>query len=211
MSWASARRLTRVEDQAYCLLGIFDVHMPLLYGERHAAFRRLQEEIIKRSSDQSIFAWQLPAKAFAADVGWRSTSIFASSPSYFATSGATLTDTGGHRLLTGQEVLPETWPYNLTNTGLQFRCQSREVSSRPAYTSNALDKHHIYAVRLNCIYKAQGEDARPVSIMLHRAPTASIGRGTLVHRLHILTSVPTTPLEIGSIEHRTFFVSAFDN
>ena len=57
MSWASQRRTSRVEDEAYCLLGIFDVNMPLIYGEGRKAFIRLQEEIIKRSTDQSILAW----------------------------------------------------------------------------------------------------------------------------------------------------------
>jgi hypothetical protein len=57
MSWASKRQTTRVEDEAYCLLGIFGVNMPLLYGEGKMAFIRLQEEIMKRSSDHSIFAW----------------------------------------------------------------------------------------------------------------------------------------------------------
>ena len=33
MSWASNRHTTRVEDQAYCLLGIFGVNMPMLCGE----------------------------------------------------------------------------------------------------------------------------------------------------------------------------------
>ena len=33
--------------------------MPTIYGEGHAAFRRLQEEIMKRSPDQTIFAWGL--------------------------------------------------------------------------------------------------------------------------------------------------------
>jgi hypothetical protein len=43
---------------AYCLIGIFDVKMPLLYGERiKKAFIRLQEEIMRSSDDQSIFAW----------------------------------------------------------------------------------------------------------------------------------------------------------
>ncbi|ORX96679.1 hypothetical protein BCR34DRAFT_628773 [Clohesyomyces aquaticus] len=37
MSWASRRTTTREEDMAYCLLGIFDVHMPLLYGEGERA------------------------------------------------------------------------------------------------------------------------------------------------------------------------------
>jgi len=30
MSWVSRRLTTRVEDEAYCLMGIFDVNMPLL-------------------------------------------------------------------------------------------------------------------------------------------------------------------------------------
>lgn len=57
MSWASNRRTTRQEDIAYCLLGIFDISMPLLYGEGTRAFIRLQEEIIKEHDDESLFAW----------------------------------------------------------------------------------------------------------------------------------------------------------
>jgi hypothetical protein len=33
MSWASKRECTREEDNAYCLMGIFSINMPLLYGE----------------------------------------------------------------------------------------------------------------------------------------------------------------------------------
>jgi hypothetical protein len=40
---------------AYCLLGIFDVQMPVLYGEGVQAFIRLLEEIIKKVEDHSIF------------------------------------------------------------------------------------------------------------------------------------------------------------
>jgi len=58
MHWASRRTTARDEDLAYCLLGLFDVNMPLMYGEGGVrAFLRLQEEIAKRSNDQSIFAW----------------------------------------------------------------------------------------------------------------------------------------------------------
>ncbi|KAN0072353.1 hypothetical protein V8E54_009282 [Elaphomyces granulatus] len=50
MSWAEKRETTRKEDKAYSLLGIFDVHMPLIYGEgREKAFKRLREEIDKAS------------------------------------------------------------------------------------------------------------------------------------------------------------------
>jgi hypothetical protein len=34
MLWASRRETTRPEDTAYCLLGIFGINMPLLYGEK---------------------------------------------------------------------------------------------------------------------------------------------------------------------------------
>jgi hypothetical protein len=50
MSWAAKRVTTREEDNAYCLLGIFDVYMPLIYGEGKRAFTRLIEEVSKSSS-----------------------------------------------------------------------------------------------------------------------------------------------------------------
>lgn len=59
MALGTSRETTREEDMAYCLLGIFDVNMSLMYGERRNAFARLQGEIIKTSTDQSIFAWGL--------------------------------------------------------------------------------------------------------------------------------------------------------
>jgi hypothetical protein len=77
MSWAARRETTREEDMAYCLLGLFGVSMAALYGEGYGrAFYRLQEEIIKTSMDQSIFAWrptsllqptEVPALAESAD------------------------------------------------------------------------------------------------------------------------------------------------
>jgi ankyrin repeat protein len=57
MSWAATRKTSRVEDRAYCLMGMFGINMPLLYGEGENAFVRLQEEIVKVSDDYSIFAW----------------------------------------------------------------------------------------------------------------------------------------------------------
>ncbi|KFY10405.1 hypothetical protein V491_07660 [Pseudogymnoascus sp. VKM F-3775] len=58
MSWAANRQTTRLEDMAYSLLGIFDVNMPMLYGEGEKSFVRLQEEIIKDTNDLTLFAWQ---------------------------------------------------------------------------------------------------------------------------------------------------------
>jgi Heterokaryon incompatibility protein (HET) len=80
MSWASRRQTTRLEDEAYCLLGLFDVNMPMLYGEGRHAFQRLQEEILKRYEDYSIFAWNAPPGTW--DYGGES-SLLALSPANF--------------------------------------------------------------------------------------------------------------------------------
>ena len=57
ISWASRRQTTREEDEAYSLMGILGVHLPTIYGEGRFAFIRLQEEVLKQTSDQSLFVW----------------------------------------------------------------------------------------------------------------------------------------------------------
>ncbi|KAF1977898.1 HET-domain-containing protein [Bimuria novae-zelandiae CBS 107.79] len=56
-SWMSSRNTTRLEDIAYSLLRLVDVNVPLLYGEGSEAFHRLQPELIKKTNDHTIFAW----------------------------------------------------------------------------------------------------------------------------------------------------------
>jgi hypothetical protein len=82
MSWASRRKTTRVEDLAYCLLGLFDVNLPLIYGEGQKSFLRLQEEIMKGTHDQSLFAWER-----IDGVGSFPENILASAPICFANAG----------------------------------------------------------------------------------------------------------------------------
>lgn len=57
MSWASEMTAFRTEDYAYALFGLFDVSMPVIYGEGRKAFIRLQEEIIRDTDDFSLLAW----------------------------------------------------------------------------------------------------------------------------------------------------------
>lgn len=59
MSWAANRECTKIEDEAYCLIGIFHVNMTPKYGEGSHAFMRLQRAIMKSQPDQSILAWGL--------------------------------------------------------------------------------------------------------------------------------------------------------
>jgi hypothetical protein len=55
MSWSENRETTCKEDIAYSLLGIFDVNMPLIYGEgREKALKRLREEIDKALKGRSF-------------------------------------------------------------------------------------------------------------------------------------------------------------
>ncbi|OJT06470.1 Vegetative incompatibility protein HET-E-1 [Trametes pubescens] len=95
MWWASARKTTRIEDEAYCLMGIFGVHMATIYGEGRRSFQRLQEEILGRTSDQSLFAWGnvLPIRIapFREQMSYsnyhQDSHIFAPYPAAFANSG----------------------------------------------------------------------------------------------------------------------------
>ena len=86
ISWAADRITTREEDGSYCLLGLLDVHMPLLYGEGGTnAFKRLQEEIIKTTPDHSIFAWVLRGKrSLSHDLDGYFGPVLAASPQAFS-------------------------------------------------------------------------------------------------------------------------------
>ncbi|KAI0768737.1 hypothetical protein BD413DRAFT_437200, partial [Trametes elegans] len=57
LSWAVRRKTTRVEDEAYTLMGISGVDVPTICGERRLAFGRLQEEILKLVPDPSLPVW----------------------------------------------------------------------------------------------------------------------------------------------------------
>jgi hypothetical protein len=110
MSWAADRRVTRSEDIAYSLLGIFDVHMPLLYGEgKTKAFRRLQEEIMKVSEDETIFAWE--SMEFGKNAS--SMGVLASDPGDFAEARDLIPFTSDDPIA----------PYTMTHRGLRIDLQ----------------------------------------------------------------------------------------
>lgn len=88
MSWASSRRTKRSEDIAYCLLGLFDVNMPLIYGEGMGVFRRLQEAIMRNSNDLSILAWGM---SHTSEEKRRETWLQRAESGYFTGSGGTET------------------------------------------------------------------------------------------------------------------------
>lgn len=138
MRWAAYRKTTRTEDLAYCLMGIFDVHMPLLYGEGNHAFFRLQEQIINKTEDASIFAWST-AKYLG---GESDLSFLAHAPYDFGRHG--LTHSWKYDQLSARPKFPRLWmkrknlpitnitPPVVTARGLQMHiplCQIPGVSS----------------------------------------------------------------------------------
>jgi hypothetical protein len=107
MSWAAKRVTTREEDRAYSLMGIFHVHMPILYGEGlQSAFERLQREIIQMTSDQSIFAWRSNEPVSSLNQGF---GLLAQSPSYFENSAFPINN-----------LQPRLRPFAITNVGIQI-------------------------------------------------------------------------------------------
>ncbi|KAI5998377.1 hypothetical protein F5J12DRAFT_324334 [Pisolithus orientalis] len=65
LHWASSRCTTRPEDVAYCLFGIFKVHLPVIYGESaENALGRLLAEIVSQSGDISVLDWVGEASSF---------------------------------------------------------------------------------------------------------------------------------------------------
>ncbi|KAE8448080.1 hypothetical protein EG329_009845 [Mollisiaceae sp. DMI_Dod_QoI] len=128
MSWASMRQTTRVEDLAYCLFGIFDVNLPLIYGEGLKAFIRLQEGIIRETFDLSMFAWT----SGHGDQQFRG--IFARSPYEFRNCGS-------HVMVTDPRL--QTTHYEMTHRGIDFTTTLINLEG---------DENEYYRLNLNCRY-----------------------------------------------------------
>ncbi|KAG9317812.1 hypothetical protein JVU11DRAFT_2036 [Chiua virens] len=113
MKWASRRETTRTEDVAYSLIGIFDITMPISYGEGPWAFHRLMEGIAQRCSEPGFFAW-------AGDASPYSLALPSSPASYGMLALDSQTATGLR--LTGSlfEEVGDT-SYSITKLGLQIK------------------------------------------------------------------------------------------
>jgi hypothetical protein len=129
MSWLSERKTTRTEDMAYCLLGIFDVNMPLLYGEGKRAFLRLQEEISTSTNDLSIFAWR------KSDPEQDYYGVYATDPADFADSGTV-------ELISSTMYMPE---FLRSNKGLRI------------HTSIFHGSQQAYILKLQCVETTEDE------------------------------------------------------
>ncbi|CAI4215530.1 unnamed protein product [Parascedosporium putredinis] len=169
MSWAAKRQATRREDVAYSLMGLFGVHMPMLYGEGDNAFIRLQEEILRTTDDESIFAWGYGLEERSTKGG-----VFASSPADFARCGRV-----------GTVPLYQSWAesplshYSMTNKGLFFE---RPVVKLPGL-------FETYLLPLDCVLEpgpGQEPSCGPTPTKIFALPLAGTARTT--DRLHVTIS-----------------------
>ena len=149
MSWAAQRETTRNEDVAYCLLGILDVNMPLLYGERGKAFIRLQEQIGRRSQDQSLLAWgihpgETGQRAVKAQLNFRGAdaglpaNVLATHPSQFRYSGSV-------QPYRNTEALQK---YEVTNSGVHLTTSiaGAQVTVMDPVLATTFDIHYAFLI-----------------------------------------------------------------
>ncbi|KAI8630437.1 heterokaryon incompatibility protein-domain-containing protein [Xylariaceae sp. FL1651] len=160
MSWASNRTTQKLEDEA------------------ENAFRRLQEEIVKQSDDETIFAWYTP---------WQNGSLLAASPSGFESSGSIERFKEPDNTRNGS-------PYTITNKGIQISLPMiyRQSLGPPVvfldrqkpYNETFIQEHPLAI--LNC--HVEGDQSSYVAVFLSEHGST----GTYSRKADVgLVSIPT--------------------
>nr|OQO22928.1 hypothetical protein B0A51_12462 [Rachicladosporium sp. CCFEE 5018] len=171
LSWAAGRRTKRIEDRAYSLLGLFHINMPLLYGEGHKAFRRLQIEILQKYSDESILAWQPPSSL--ANIPHE---VLAYSPDEFAGSAdmepCLHPDHFGPESQRMQTELRVEDPPRPTSWGIEFRSHAHRLKPLTGKTIVVDGRHHqfLYAVTLTAAWAGKVRELPCVIILVQSGP-----------------------------------------
>ncbi|KAE9970523.1 hypothetical protein BLS_004876 [Venturia inaequalis] len=203
MSWASQRETTRPEDMAYSLLGLFDVHIPLLYGEGFSkAFSRLQVEILKNSTDQSLLAWTRAdgQPAFGHTYSW-----LATHPRDFMSAKNVREVPGGETTL------------EVTNRGLKLRLGILSISSFDSRVWGILACHEegdffsLIAIPLTPEFSLhvgydQPKEANPFLRLPHELPkkfSFSATKQALWDTVYLLTK-PSSTITLATPEYLVF-------
>lgn len=153
-SWAAKREMTRQEDRAYSLLGIFGVNMPLLCGEGSRAFIRLQKEILNESDDETVFAWGTSEPSEEGTVA----GLFATSPRQFINCS----DIQRYNFDKGRPA------WSMTNHGFQF---SAFVWHAIDFGTSSRSLRGLIMVPLNC---CRATDGRLLTIFCQRVENPSL-------------------------------------
>ncbi|KAF9462360.1 heterokaryon incompatibility protein-domain-containing protein [Collybia nuda] len=195
MSWAANRNTTREEDVAYSLMGIFDINMPLIYGEGRKAFIRLQHEIIKKSTDHSIFAWT--AGFVSVFNGEKYRGILARSPREFRDSGNIERIQAVNLVPNINQPIPlqniGMRPYAITNRGLQIELLTAKKTGG--------EVPEILAF-LNCRFSG---DSEPIMITLSQPPSHFFE--TEIYVRSETTNLNKTSGHIGPTEFSSIYIA----
>ncbi|KAK7965197.1 hypothetical protein PG988_010201 [Apiospora saccharicola] len=173
------------EARGYGLLFAWDTrcqYADALWRGGQKAFIRLQEEVMKRSDDQSLFLWKKKEESYTTYLG-----LLAPSPREFVDSPDVVF----------AENFFEDRPYSSTNKGISIRLDL--VPSRPD-----ADEHDVYIALLNCQHP--GHDAgKPIGIFLKRLEGNQFVRID-AHRILDAAHPHPNCFEMSSIEHRAFMI-----
>ena len=191
MSWASKRMTTREEDIAYCLLGIFNVNISLVYGERDKAFLRLQQEIMRDCNDQSIFAWKDSSLQSEKHLG-----LLARSPSQFQDSGN----------LQSLRFWARHGPFEFTNNGLRIELWLIPTEDEKIFLASLPcsvgPTHHrspaIYVKRVSGFNDAWGSSQRSQFVRIRGDQLREVKSEDKIHGGHRVVFVRQNPGAIHS-------------
>ena len=135
-------------------MGLFDVNMPLIYGEGRKAFIRLQLEMLSKSDDESIFAWESPISSSVHRTG-----LLADTPHGFKGCG---------QIKRGQ-FDSDRPPHFMTNKGLQTQLllqpELNQPGNRSSESPTVLSAGNAYIAPLNCVL--EDEDGSSDVVVIH--------------------------------------------
>lgn len=174
MRWASKRETRRQEDMAYCLMGVFGVNMPLLYGEGGIrAFLRLQNEILRTTDDQTIFAWSLPPGEKDAR---GASGLLAESPGYFQHAP-------NMYYMPGWSQSESSIPWSMTNQGLMVQLYLRPTKSDLSAEEDTTDE---FLAVLDCSAEIKKMEEHDRECIQEYSPAISLRRlwGDQYARVH---------------------------
>ena len=181
MSWAAKRETTRPEDLAYSLMGLFHVYMPMIYGEGgEHAFLRLQEEILKISDDESIFAWTSSL----------SSGLLAVSPAAFSQSGH----------IFASKKQPNSKSFTFSNKGIRIELPMKTISVRGEVSFIFVGDEERFHGVLNCV-ESSGSTAM-VAIELFASP----GENDVFYRTSTSSLFSVEASEVDNLRTRKVYV-----
>ncbi|KAL7953846.1 heterokaryon incompatibility domain-containing protein [Trichoderma compactum] len=183
LSWAANRETTREEDVAYCLFGLFDVNMPLIYGEGEKAFLRLQEHILQQSDDHTIFAWRAATPSTDPDIAY---GLFAKSPRDFPNfaNGSWPRGLPGYRTHSGFDRLVRFWGSNVPQDPITMSNKGIHITSLVKDLRQPWATGDLVVLLLNCCFDAN--PSATAGIYLKRLGSGRYARvrGTELARVH---------------------------